>query len=149
MAIKNYTSAIPINRIFDQLQRILASHGARQIRFDYGEDGKIDGLTFMVPIRNGVFVPIKLPARVEKAHALLQKQYQAGHMADRRRQYTTRDHAYRVAWRNILDWVEAQMALVDIEMAKLEEIFLPYVADRSGKTLFDKFEQINFKLLTE
>lgn len=41
------------------------------------------------------------------------------------------------------------MALVEIEMAKLEEIFLPYVADRSGKTLFERFEQTNFKLLTE
>jgi hypothetical protein len=32
------------------------------------------------------------------------------------------EQAYRVAWRNILDWVEAQMALLEIEMAKIERL---------------------------
>ena len=33
------------------------------------------------------------------------------------------EQAYRVSSENILDWVEAQMALLEIEMAKIEEIF--------------------------
>jgi hypothetical protein len=56
------------------------------------------------------------------------------------------EQAYRVAWRNILDWVQAQMALLDIGMAKMEEVFLPYVVNREGKTLFEHYEQHGFAL---
>ena len=56
------------------------------------------------------------------------------------------DQAYRVAWRNILDWVQAQMALLEIGMAKMEEIFLPYMLDRKGRTFFERMEQRGFLL---
>ena len=56
------------------------------------------------------------------------------------------EQAYRVAWRNILDWVEAQMALLEIEMAKIEEIFLPYMVNSSGETLFERLKQRGFLL---
>ena len=49
------------------------------------------------------------------------------------------DQAYRVAWRNILDWVQAQMALLEIGMAKMEEVFLPYMQQTtSEQTLLGK-----------
>ena len=54
--------------------------------------------------------------------------------------------AYRVAWRNILDWVQAQMALLEIGMAKMEEVFLPYMQDREGVTVFERMEQRGFLL---
>jgi hypothetical protein len=56
------------------------------------------------------------------------------------------EQAYRVAWRNILDWVEAQMALLEIEMAKIEEIFLPYMVNATGETFFERMEQRGFLL---
>ena len=56
------------------------------------------------------------------------------------------EQAYRVAWRNILDWVEAQMALLEIEMAKIEEIFLPYMVNSIGETFFERMEQRGFLL---
>jgi hypothetical protein len=52
----------------------------------------------------------------------------------------------RVAWRNILDWVQAQMALLEIGMAKIEEVFLPYMQDREGITFFERMEQRGFLL---
>jgi hypothetical protein len=56
------------------------------------------------------------------------------------------DQAYRVAWRTILDWVQAQMALLEIGMAKMEEVFLPYMQDREGVTFFERMEQRGFLL---
>jgi hypothetical protein len=56
------------------------------------------------------------------------------------------DQAYRVAWRNILDWVQAQMALLEIGMARMEEIFLPYMLDSQGHTFFERMEQRGFLL---
>jgi hypothetical protein len=141
--VKNYTSTIPINRIFDGIQKVLVEHGARQVAFDYGEDGKIYGITFVIQAMNQQ-IPIKLPARIAEAQALLKEQYNMGLIRDRKA--LEPEHAYRVAWRNIWDWVSAQMALLDIKMAKIEEVFLPYVATPSGKTFFEVMESQHFKL---
>ena len=51
------------------------------------------------------------------------------------------DQPYRTAWATIRDWVDSQMALLDWEMVKIEEIFLPYAVGREGKTYFEQFEQ--------
>jgi hypothetical protein len=81
---------------------------------------------------NDHFIPIKLPARVEKAQAVLKKQWDEGAISHKRGKEHTYgyEQAYRVAWRNILDWVQAQMALLEIGMAKIEEVFLPYMDQR-------------------
>jgi hypothetical protein len=147
MAIKNYASEKPIERIFAELQQTLGTHGAKQISFDYGEDGKVHGMQFVIKV-NDRFLPVKLPARVEKAQAVLKKQWEEGVISHKRGKENTYgdEQAYRVAWRNILDWVQAQMALLDIGMAKIEEVFLPYMQDRDGVTFFERMEQRGFLL---
>ncbi len=94
------------------------------------------------------FFLIKLPAKVEKAQAALKKQYEEGLISQKRGRESTYgyEQAYRVAWRNILDWVQAQMALLEIDMAKMEEVFLPYMQDTQGVTLFERMEQQGFLL---
>src|SRR5258708_24452390 len=147
MAIKIRASVIPIYRIFAELQQTLGTHGAKHISFEYGDDGKVHGLTFTIKV-NDRFIPIKLPARVEKAQVVLKKQWEDGVISHKRGKENTYgyEQAYRVAWRNILDWVLAQMALIEIEMAKLEEVFLPYMVDRNGRTYFETLEQNHFQL---
>ncbi len=147
MAIKNYTSDKPIDRIFVELQQTLGTHGAKHISFEYGDDGKVQGLAFTIKV-NDRFIPIKLPARVEKAQAVLKKQWEDGVISHKRGKENTygNEQAYRVAWRNILDWVLAQMALLEIGMAKMEEVFLPYMQDRDGVTFFERMEERGFLL---
>jgi hypothetical protein len=79
MAIKNYTSDKPLEKIFAELQQTLATHGAKQISYDYGDDGKVHGVAFTIKVHDR-FIPIKLPARVEKAQAVLKKQWDEGVM---------------------------------------------------------------------
>ncbi len=54
-AIENYTSNIAIHRIFAQLQQTLGEHGAKQISFDYGDDGKVHGVGFVVKVQERYF----------------------------------------------------------------------------------------------
>jgi hypothetical protein len=140
-AIKNYRSTLEINKIFEYIQQVLVMHGANQITFDYGTDGKIYGVTFVIEV-SGKRLPVRLPARVDNVHAILEKQYKAGLI----RRKLDQEQAYRVAWRNILDWLVAQMTLLEIEMVQLEEIFLPYIVNPQGKTLFEVFEGYHFQL---
>jgi hypothetical protein len=147
MAIKNYASEKSLDAIFAELQRALGSHGAKQISYDYGDDGKVHGVQLGIKV-NDRFVPIKLPARVEKAQAALKRQWDEGTISHKRGRENTCGYgqAYRVAWRNILDWVQAQMALLEIGMAKMEEVFLPYMQDRQGLTFFERMEERGFLL---
>lgn len=135
MALKNAYSKIPTNRIFELLQKTLSAHGARQVMFDYGEGGKVTGMAFTISY-NDKLLPIKLPAQIEKAGQLLREQ---GFRYDD-------DQIYRVAWRNILDWVDAQMAFIDIGQVKLEQVFLPYMTDNLGRTFFETLQDTGFLL---
>jgi hypothetical protein len=147
MAIKNYTSDKPIEKIFAELQQTLAAHGAKQISYEYGDDGKVHGVDFAITVHDHR-IRVKLPARIEQAQAVLKRQWDDGLISHKRGRESTYgdDQAYRVAWRNILDWVQAQMALLEIGMAKMEEVFLPYMQDRDGVTLFERMEQRGFLL---
>ena len=50
-----------------------------------------------------------------------------------------RDQAERVAWRIVKDWVEAQMAILESEMVQLDQIFLPYMVNDNGQTVFEVY----------
>ena len=63
------------------------------------------------------------------------------------RRLANRAQAIRIAWRIVKDWVEAQMAILETEMVKMEQIFLPYIQTQQGQTLFEVFESRN--MLTE
>jgi len=136
MAIKNAYSKINTAQLFQNLQKILAAHGATKMMFDYGNNGKIEALTFAVK-HNEKLIPIILPAKVNKVQTILEEQ---GIRCDD-------DHAYRVAWRNIYDWVDAQFALIETDQATLPQVFLPYIVTGNNETMIDRFN--NNQLLLE
>lgn len=53
-----------------------------------------------------------------------------------------------MAWRILKDWVEVQMALLDMKMVQFEEIFMPYIEINNGQTLYEKLEEQQFLLET-
>jgi len=127
---------MPINRIFDGIQKMLVSAGARQISFEYDDNGRAIGIMFIVETPKGQ-LPIKLPVRIEKIRAVFENDgvYCKDDM-----------QPYRTGWKNVHDWVAAQLALLETEMVKLEEIFLPYMARQDGKTYFEILENRGFML---
>jgi hypothetical protein len=129
----DYTSKVPVSRTISQIQAKLVEHGARAVMMEYGDDGRIKALSFNVKRPNGE-LPIRLPIDTASTLRVLQRQaanreIPAGYAKD--------DHAYRVAWRIVKDWIEAQMSLLETEMVKMEEIFLPYVITPGGQTIYE------------
>jgi hypothetical protein len=41
------------------------------------------------------------------------------------------------------------MAMIDTDQVKFEEVFLPYIIDSNGVTLFEKLENNNFLLMSK
>lgn len=134
--IKNYSSNS--KQTFDNIQKILIKHNAKSINFEYKE-GKVSGIIFVLEIKDKDY-GFRLPARVENVKQIFDKN---GLRYDP-------DQPYRTAWANIRDWIDAQLALVDTEQAKIEEVFMPYmVVDGNSQSLFEYYSNEGFKQLPE
>lgn len=146
--LRNYTTEADLDKTVAKLQKVLGEHGAKRISFDYADNGTLQGISFGIMVSNNL-VEVKLPAKVDKAQALLKKLWDTGEISHKRGKDKTYSHeqATKVAWANILMWVEAQMALLDIEMVKMQEVFLPYIVNKQGMTLYEVLEADNFQHL--
>lgn len=138
MALLNYTTTIEASKTVNQIQEILVKHGARAVVTEYGKDGCVESLFFKVETPRGV-LGVRLPVDPDAILKVLYKQYQQGKVPYRFSQ--DRPQAVRIAWRIVKDWVEAQMALLETEMVKLEQVFLPYVMVSGKQTLFQAFTE--------
>ena len=58
------------------------------------------------------------------------------------------EQARRVAWRQILRWVQAQMALIEVGMVDIKEVFMPYIMVSQEQTLYDQIKNKNFMMLS-
>ena len=138
----DYTSTVPVSRTIAQIQAKLVEHGARAVMMEYDDRGRIKALAFKVKMPSGE-LPIRLP--IDTAATLRVLKRQAGNREIPGR-YANEEHAYRVAWRIIKDWVEAQLSLLSTEMVRMEEIFLPYVITGSGRTIYQVMAEKHFLL---
>lgn len=142
MAILNYTTTVDSHKTVAEIENILIKHKAKSIMKNYNGEC-IESLSFLVDVGYNQ-IPIKMPAKVDECLKVLHLEKKKNSKVK-----ATREQAERVAWRILKDWVEAQMALLDINMAKLEEVFMPYIVDKTGKTLFEKLEEKQFLLEAE
>lgn len=130
MPIMNYTTKVDVFATLGEIQGQLVKHGAKKIMQDFDDDGHISALSFLIDTPNGPR-GVKLPANVDAVLAVLTKQ----------KVKCDRDQAERVAWRIVKDWVAAQMAILESEMVQMDEIFLPYMLNDKGQTLFQCYRQ--------
>jgi len=138
----DYTTSVPVSRTVAQVQAKLVEHGARAVMMEYDDRGRITALAFNVKTPSGD-LPIRLPIDAAATLRVLQRQ------ADNREipaRYAREEHAYRVAWRNIFHWVSAQLALLETEMVRMEQIFLPYVITPGGQTVYQVMVEKHFQL---
>ena len=135
MAIKNYTTTIKTEKTISEIQQILAKHKATAILIEYGDTGRVIAISFKINTSQGI-IGIRLPARQENVLKVLKIQ-----KAKNSTIKATNEQAERTAWRNIKDWIDAQMALIETEMVTIDEIFLPYTLNNRGQTLYEVFKE--------
>lgn len=125
MPIKNYTTKVDIYTSLGEIQGALARAGAEKIMVDY-IDEKPTGVTFALYRENFGLQGFTLPAAVDGTLRVFAKQ----------KVKSDREQAERTAWRNVRDWVLAQMALIESCDVPIDEVFLPYLTNRCGQTLY-------------
>ena len=125
MPIKNYTTKVDVYTSLGEIQGALARAGATKLMIDYDGTGSPTAITFGMQICD-TRVAYILPVNVDGVAAVLQ------------RQKIKADYSQiqRIAWRNVRDWVLAQLALIEAGNVTTDEVFLPYMADNTGNTLY-------------
>lgn len=129
MAIKNYTSEVSVYKSVAEIQAALAENGARRIMVEYDDAGQPIGITFGIETTAGPRA-FCLPANVEGVRAIMARQ----------KVKDTGGQAERTAWRNVRDWVLAQVAIIQAGMVQIEEVFLPYMTDGRGRTVYQLYQ---------
>lgn len=129
MPILNYTTTVAASKSVAEIQSILAKAGAQQTVIRYGKDTQPTALVF--ELQGEMYM---LPCRAEAVHKILK-----GQRIDAR--YRTVEHANRVAWRILKDWVEAQAAIIATGMVDAQEVMLPYMLLRDDQTVYDNFRE--------
>ena len=141
MAILNYTTSITTEKTAAEIQKKLAQAGAQAVLCEYDEDAVMCAMSFRIHTRHGP-ISFRLPANTQGVLRRLESDPKVP------RRLRCQEQAARVAWRILKDWIEAQLAIVDAEMASMAEVFLPYAQDSSGQTVYQNLVKADFKLLT-
>jgi hypothetical protein len=137
--LKNYTTSINIEKSISEIESILAKHGATHIFKMYSDKGVPTALAFKC-FTGDKLIGFKLPMDEAKILMIFNNAVNKGEL--QKRYKNDLEQARRTGWRIIKDWIDSQMALIEINLAKLEEIFLPYMYDeRTNQTLFQKMEE--------
>lgn len=139
MAILNYTTTVDSFKTVSEIEYILMKHGAKSIMKNYDNES-ITGLSFLIDTGMQQ-IPVRLPVKIDECFEILKREKKNSQRSNIK---ATREQAERVAWRILKDWVEAQMALLDIQMVRFEEIFLPYIETQGGHTIYERLVEKKF-----
>ena len=128
------TTTITTSKTVGQIIEVLRDVGADRIMHEYAPvAGQLQAIAFTV-----AGVPYRLPAKVDRVFVFLRSQRKRINEGTDR---TDHQQAERITWRQILYWTQAQLALVQLGMAEVPEVFLPYMALRGGQTLYERIAQ--------
>ena len=133
--LKNYTSKVDASISIGKIERTLMRMGANRIIKDYDRDlDCVSSIMFEIDM-GGVNTVFKLPSKVDRCFSVI----------NRKRKRKTDDgakrdmeQAERTAWKILYEWVEVQAALIFLDQADFQEIFLPYAYNPIlEKTLYE------------
>jgi hypothetical protein len=124
----NYTTTVDPDKTALECIGLLRKHRATHVGIAFGDDQEPDGIEFVVRTAWGpqnYVLPVNV-AGVEKALKA------AWHKRLIEPRFTSREQAARVAWRQVKDWLEAQLALIESGQAELAQVMLPYERTEGG-----------------
>lgn len=140
------STEVQASRSMAEVQQLLVRFGARRIVQEFDAAGSVSGMMFTIVTPEGVELPFKLPVRTQRLFDKIQasRKQRAGR---ERNVDVDRESALRIAWRQLLAWVKAQLAMIDTGMVEPVEVFMPYCLMKGGATLFEQHKAQKFKAL--
>ena len=122
-----------------EIQRLLSKHGMKNAMLQFDDMGDVIAMSFT--LKNNP-IPYILPAK----HEPIMKMAERGKTGYRKT--AEESQARRVAWRQVYRWIESQLAMVEVQMVEVEEIFLPYMMVDENRTVYQLVKEKGVDLLT-
>lgn len=141
MPLLNYTTEIEPAKTIGEITGLLVASKAQAIMTEFDGAGNPIAISFRIIGKFGL-MSFRLPCNHVAASNVLNKQARSGRIP--KRYINDMTQARRVAWRIIRQWLEAQLALVELEMVPLEQIFLSYMQTNDGRTVYERLEESRF-----
>lgn len=135
MSIKNYTTIVPATQTIGEIQEMLSEYGVTAMMTEY--DGRqVAAVSFKMNV-GGKDMAFRLPCNWRGVLEVFNKdpKFYVKH-----KDKDIENQAIRTSWRIIHDWIDAQLALVEVNMVTIPQIFLPYTIMKDGKTLSEHIE---------
>ena len=126
------TTEVPAGKSAGEIVAVLVQGGAREILTQYGPDQKLVGIRFSLEPKKGQTQIYSLPARTNAVYKILSEQKCYAYDDSK-----LKAQAERIAWRLLLRWVQSQLALIEVGMVEVEEVFLPYRQGKDGRTFWE------------
>lgn len=151
MPLLNYTTRIPTGRTVADVSAMLGRNGAQHVLTHYGDEGTATGVTFSLRGPHGIRA-YTLPVDIAGVHRALAAERRAGRLPGGPKACSP-EQAARVAWRIARDWLDVRLALIEAQMATLDQIMLPYLhvdtdADGTPVTLHQRYAEREQAALT-
>ena len=132
--IKNYTTKVSVIKTLSEIEELLVKHKAVRIVKDYNGVNEVISITFGVIIQ-GELIAFKLHFDWQKVAEILSQQFKTHQKKTECR--NDRKKANQIGWRVIKDWLSSQMSLVEIGLAEIQQILLPYACRPNGQTYYE------------
>ena len=125
------STEVSVEKTVNEISEILSQASmVKYIQLEYDESS-ISGISFIV-MAGKRKVPFRLFARTDQMLQAMKENQKTP-------QYLCyRDQAQRVEWRQLLRWVQAQMARVETGTADIKELFMPYLLSNNEEIQYQK-----------
>lgn len=146
MAIRNYTSSVPVERSVMLIEHQLSRAGAQTISKWYDDNKDLSGISFQIIAVGSVPMVFRLPAKWKECEKLFLREIRR---PTPEKNEAAKKQAQRTAFKILYDWVMIQVSLIELQQAEVIEVFLPYAYDpRTDRTFFESMKESGFKQLT-
>ena len=136
--LKDYTTKVAAEQTISEIQGILSAYDVNAMMTEY--DGRqVSAVSFRIRIEGNDYA-YRLPCNWRAVREVFKEQGITQGML----KHPDRDldnQAIRTAWRLVKEWVDAQIALVQVNIVTIPQVFLPYSIMKDGRTLAEHIEE--------
>ena len=134
-------------RSIAEIEEIIAAHARNVSMMKRVESGRITAVAFEME-----GVGYQLPGRVENVYQAmlagkLRQSNGGSYRSSKEKQAALYAQAERCAWRNVAMHVKSTLAMVEIGMVTVSEVFMPYMLTDSGETVYERLMAGGFPAL--
>lgn len=126
--ILNYSTKIEPEQTIGEIQKMLSKHNVAGMYTEY-DGSNVSAVSFKMII-DGKTMSFKMPCNWRAVREIFKSEPDI-----RNTKLNTDEQAIRCAWRIMHTWVKSQLALVEVNMVTLPQVFLPYTIMKDNRTL--------------